>query len=166
MNNLYIFFVALMAWFPVHSQENLEKEAVRTVLEEWHLAASEARFQDYFNAMSEEAIFIGTEAGERWDKEAFMAYAKPHFDKGKAWSFKILEQHLYFNEAKDMVWFDELLDTQMKLCRGSGVLQRIHGEWKISHYVLSIVIPNENVSEVVRIKQETDNEIIEKFKKQ
>jgi hypothetical protein len=27
--------------------------------------------------------------------------------------------------------------------RGSGVLERINGEWKISHYVLSVLVYNE-----------------------
>jgi hypothetical protein len=31
-----------------------------------------------------------------------------------------------------------LLNTQMKICRGSGVLVKIDGEWKIKHYVLSM----------------------------
>jgi hypothetical protein len=35
-------------------------------------------------------------------------------------------------------WFDELLNTQMKICRGSGVLVKIDGKWKIKHYVLSM----------------------------
>jgi hypothetical protein len=35
-------------------------------------------------------------------------------------------------------WFDELLNTQMKICRGSGVLvKKIGQEWKIKQYVLS-----------------------------
>ncbi|WP_229797258.1 nuclear transport factor 2 family protein [Arenibacter certesii] len=148
------------------SQENNMANEVRSVITQWHLAASEARFNDYFEAMSPNAVFIGTDAGENWSKNEFMVYAKPHFDKGKAWNFKTLEQNLYFNDKDDIAWFDELLDTQMKLCRGSGVLQKIDGEWKISHYVLSIVIPNENVSEVALMKQGTDNKIIEQLKKQ
>jgi hypothetical protein len=41
-------------------------------------------------------------------------------------------------------WFDELLNTQMKICRGSGVLVKIGQEWKIKQYVLSMTIPNDN----------------------
>ncbi|MDX1363611.1 MAG: nuclear transport factor 2 family protein [Arenibacter latericius] len=166
MNRTIPLLVLLLFSTLIWSQEDRVEDEVRSVIKQWHLAASEARFNDYFEAMSPNAIFIGTEAGENWRKDEFMAYAKPHFDKGKAWDFKILEQHLYFNESKDIAWFDELLDTQMKLCRGSGVLQKIEGEWKIAHYVLSIVIPNDNVTEVVLIKQETDNKIIEQLKNQ
>jgi hypothetical protein len=29
-------------------------------------------------------------------------------------------------------WFDELLDTQMKICRGSGILVKENKQWKIN----------------------------------
>ena len=48
----------------------------------------------------------------------------------------------------------------MKICRGSGVLQKIEGEWKIKHYVLSMTVPNENVKEVVEIKKEIEDRLI------
>jgi hypothetical protein len=40
----------------------------------------------------------------------------------------------------------------MKICRGSGVLVKVGNDWKIKHYVLSMTVPNENVTEVVKIK--------------
>jgi hypothetical protein len=33
-------------------------------------------------------------------------------------------------------WFDELLNTQMKICRGSGV-SKVGNDWKIKHYVIN-----------------------------
>jgi hypothetical protein len=81
----------------------------------------------------------------------FQAFAKPFFDRGKAWSFKAIERHIYVDKSGKMAWFDELLSTQMKICRGSGVLVKIGNDWKIKHYVLSMTVPNENV-EVVRLK--------------
>jgi hypothetical protein len=42
----------------------------------------------------------------------------------KAWSFA-LERHIYFDKTGKTAWFDELLNTQMKICRGSGVLVKI-----------------------------------------
>ena len=40
----------------------------------------------------------------------------------------------------------------MKICRGSGVIQKTKDGWKIKHYVLSMTVPNENVDEVVKVK--------------
>jgi hypothetical protein len=126
---------------------------LNTLIDNWHKAAANAQFNTYFNALSEDAIFIGTDARERWSKKHFEDYSKPYFDKGKAWTFASLERHWYFNQDSTVVWFDELLDTQMKLCRGSGVLtQNNNKEWKITQYVLSMTVPNEVANEVIAIK--------------
>ncbi len=51
-----------------------------------------------------------------------------------------------------MVWFDELLDTWMGTCRGSGVLEKNNKEWKIKQYVLSVTIPNDSIQKVIKLK--------------
>jgi hypothetical protein len=48
----------------------------------------------------------------------------------------------------------------MKICRGSGVLVKIGKEWKIKHYVLSMTIPNDNVTEVVKIKASIEDTLL------
>ena len=149
----------------VANQINHESE-INLVLDNWHQAAAEANFNLYFNAMTEDAIFIGTDATENWNKPAFIQFAKPYFDKGKAWSFTKLERNIYFSSDRKMAWFDELLNTQMKICRGSGVLVvDKNGNWKIKHYVLSMTIPNDNMDEVLKIKSFIEDKEIEKLKK-
>ena len=143
--------LALVSFDTLHYKESDEKEQVNTTLDAWHKAATEAKFDVYFGMMAEDAIFIGTDPTENWNKMAFQAFAKPYFDKGKAWNFKAIERHIYFDKSGELAWFDELLNTQMKICRGSGVLVKIGTAWKIKHYVLSITIPNENTDEVVKI---------------
>ena len=93
-----------------------------------------------------------------------MAFAKPYFDKGRAWSFTALERNIYFSKDGKTAWFDELLNTQMKICRGSGTLEKSNNEWKIKHYVLSMTIPNENVDEVIKIKAPIEDALIDKLK--
>ena len=140
-------------------------EAIDATLNAWHKAASNAEFDTYFELMTPDAIFAGTDATEHWDIPAFKAYAKPHFDKGKAWSFTSVKRNIYFNEGQDFAWFNELLDTQMKLCRGSGVLRKTNKGWKIAHYVLSIAVPNKHVGELIAIKKDSDNSILEELSK-
>ena len=94
-----------------------------------------------------------------------MDFAKPYFDKGKAWNFTAVERHIYYSTDQKMAWFDELLNTQMKICRGSGVLIKIGNQWKIKHYVLSMTIPNDNTNEVVKIKAPIEDILLEKLKK-
>lgn len=133
------------------------EEAINKVLDAWHKAAADANFDTYLSKMTDDAIFIGTDATENWAGKEFKDFAKPYFDKGKAWSFTALERNVFISEYGDIAWFDEVLDTQMELCRGSGVLKKIDDTWKISHYVLSIAIPNKNVSEIIQLKKENDS---------
>ena len=53
----------------------------------------------------------------------------------------------------------------MKLCRGSGVLKKIDGQWKIAHYVLSIAVPNEHVGELIKLKKQKDSLLLIDLKK-
>lgn len=144
--------------------ENVQKKHVNTLLDNLNEYAAKADFKNYFDLYAEESTFIGTDATEIWDKKAFMDYAKPHFDKGKAWSFKSLKRNIYFSKDGKYAWFDELLDTQMKICRGSGVLEKIGEKWKIKQYVLSMTIPNDNVDEVIKVKSPLEDKIINQLK--
>ena len=143
--------------------ETTVKNEINSTIDDWHKSASNANYNAYFNLMTDDAIFIGTDATENWNKKDFQAYAKPHFDKGKAWSFTALERNVFVDKSGETAWFDELLNTQMKICRGSGVLVKVAGQWKIKHYVLSMTFPNGNSTEAIKIKASEDA-LIEKLK--
>lgn len=142
-----------------------QKDQVNQTLDAWHKAAADIKFDTYFNLMADDAIFIGTDATENWTKPDFKAWAKPFFDKGKTWSFTALERHIFFDKTGKTAWFDELLNTQMKICRGSGVLVKIGKEWKIQHYVLSMTIPNDEVDAIIKIKAPIEDALIDKLQK-
>lgn len=138
---------------------------IDAVLNQWHKAASESNFTDYFKLMTPNAVFIGTDATENWTKTAFMRYAKPYFDQKKGWHFTALQRNIYLSKDAHTAWFDELLSTQMKICRGSGVLIKIKNKWMIQHYVLSMTIPNSTTDEVVKAKEVEENALIDKLKR-
>jgi hypothetical protein len=163
MKKLILFILFPFFSISLHAQNEAESK-INTVLDGWHKAAAKADFDTYFDSMTDDAVFIGTDATENWNKVDFMKYAKPHFDKGKAWSFSPIERHVYFNSDYTMAWFDELLDTQMKICRGSGVLVLKNGAWKIQQYILSMTIPNDISDEVVIIKSPIEELIINELK--
>lgn len=144
--------------------QNSAKESIDQLLNEWHDAAARADFDTYFSKMAEESVFIGTDPTENWDKPEFIEWSKPYFEKGKAWSFSTLKRNIFIADNCDFAWFDELLETQMGICRGSGVVTKEDGAWKIRHYVLSIEIPNENVTEVTRLKKSFDDKFISQLK--
>src|SRR3954470_10579612 len=110
---------------------------VATVLDDWHLAAATANEDAYFAALDDHAVFLGTDATERWNKEQFRAFAHPHFAKGKAWTFKATRRAVTISKDGNSAWFDEDLQTEkLGPCRGSGVLILQGGTWKIAQYNL------------------------------
>ena len=147
------------------SLEN-ERKAIGTTLDSFNDAAAKADFDRYFGYFAEDAIFIGTDATENWDKKSFQVWAKPYFEKKTTWDFKSIERHIFFDKTGNTAWFDELLDTQMKICRGSGVLSKQGNEWTIRQYVLSMTVPNDNVDAVVKIKAPIEDELIKKLNKE
>ena len=129
-----------------------DEKQIAAMLDSFNVAAAKADFNKYFSYYTEDAIFTGTDATERWDKKAFMAWAKSIFDKGHAWNFTALERHIYFDKDGNLAWFDELLNTQMKICRGSGVVVKQGNDWKVQQYILSTTIPNDILDSVIKIK--------------
>jgi ketosteroid isomerase-like protein len=164
MKKILFLFFAYISFVSAQNNETA-KVTINTTLNNWHKAAANANFKEYFDVLSDDAIYIGTDATENWNKKAFEAFAKPYFDKGKAWSFTVLERHIYFSQDGKTAWFDELLNTQMKICRGSGVLVNVKNTWKIKHYVLSMTIPNDNTKEVVKTKAPIEDALIDTLKK-
>lgn len=160
---IYSLFAALLMFIRVSFAQSGQTEVAK-VLDQWHAAAGKANFKEYFDLMDANSVFIGTDATERWDKQEFMDYARPHFDKGKAWNFSSLERNIEISEDGKTAWIDELLNTQMKICRGSGVLVLRDGKWLIKQYVLSMTVPNELADEVVKMKTDLEDQIIEELK--
>jgi hypothetical protein len=162
--SILLFCIVLLGSKSFSQNTDSDKKKINITLDSWHKAAANAEFDNYFSYMTSNGVFIGTDATENWQLETFKTFSKPFFDKGKAWSFKSLQRNIYFDKSQNTAWFDELLDTQMKICRGSGVLIKLGNDWKIAHYVLSMTIPNDNTNEVVKIKEKIENGVIEKLK--
>jgi len=117
---------------------------IASVLDSWHAAAAAADEEKYFSYFTPDAVFLGTDATERWTRDEFRKWAHPYFAKGKAWSFRATARWISFATDGSVAWFDERLDTpSLGPCRGSGVLVSTPAGWKIAQYNLSIPIPND-----------------------
>ena len=131
----------------------LRAEAGR-VLDDFHDAAAQADGPRYFGHFAPGAVFVGTDAGEHWDVAAFRAYAEPFFARGEGWTYVPFERRLALGPAgdagPDVAWFEEKLrNGKYGETRGSGVLVRLGGSWRIAQYVLSFPIPNALAPEIV-----------------
>ena len=143
------FMAIAFATTPVHATPS--EDAANKLLNGFHGAASKAQFSEYFATFAPDGVFIGTDATERWTVEQFKAYAKPHFDKGRGWTYTVAERHLNVSADGKHASFDELLDNAgLGRCRGTGVLRLIDGQWRVEQYHLTIPVPNALADEIVK----------------
>jgi hypothetical protein len=138
--------------------EDERDRAVIEALDAFHDAATSAHAERYFGAFAPEGVFLGTDATERWTVETFRVWAEPAFARRSAWMFTPFAQNVTRAPGKlgaTIAWFDEELHSRAYgLCRGTGVLRRIDGTWRIAQYNLTVPVPNELLGEVVeRIRE-------------
>ena len=129
-----------------------EIQSIAKILDDWHDAASKADELRYFGHMTEDGIFLGTDATERWTVEEFRAYAHPHFSQEKGWTYEPFDRHIMVSPDGKTAWFDEKLrNKHLGELRGTGVLQKQQDTWKIIHYSMDFTIPNEITEEAVKV---------------
>lgn len=117
-----------------------DKADISGVLDQLHANAGSASWDAYFSLYTDDAIFLGTDAGERWDMPTFKSYASPT----KGWVYDMTERNIDLTPDGDHAWFDELLmSAKYGVSRGTGVLIRTDAGWKIAQYHLVFPIPND-----------------------
>lgn len=136
------------------------KRDVARVLDDWHEGAARAEETRYFNHFAPNAVFLGTDATERWSLEDFRSWAHPKFAAGKAWTFKVRRREIVVGRGGEFAWVDEDLSTQsMGPARGTGVLVRggSDGRWRIIQYAVALTVPNDKLRDVRKLLS-TDGE--------
>ena len=129
------------------------KQQVNAFVDEWHDDAAHARMA-FFDKIAKDGVYIGTDKTELWHKDEFKVWAKKYFERKSAWAFKPIRRNVYTTPDKHIIWFDELLDTQMGVCQASGVIHRTPTGFEIEHYQLSIAVPNDVSTPVTRMIKE------------
>ncbi len=124
-----------------------------TFMDNWHKAAAEADEDTFFGSMTEDAIYLGTDPSERWLRDELKEWSKKYFERESAWAFTATERHWTISEDGKMAWFDELLDTWMGICRGSGVLLQTDEGWKLKHYNLAVTVYNDAIEGFKKINK-------------
>ncbi len=152
MKNTLVFIFLLF----IVSSCNLEEKGVdwddelmivNTFIDNWHQSAAIADEDFFFGSLDSNAVYLGTDPSERWLKNEFMAWGLKYFERDTAWAFTPYDRRWEFSDDLQYAWFDELLETHMGICRGSGVLKRHDEGWKIKHYNLAVTIPNEKMND-------------------
>jgi ketosteroid isomerase-like protein len=123
-------------------------------MDDFHDAADKGDKTRYLNHFAQDAVFMGTDDWERWPFEEFSKYVKLRFRDGKGWSYKPIKRYINFSAQGDLAWVDEIVESQKwGRFRGTAVLAKLGHEWKLKHYSLTVLVPNEAwqaVSEVAK----------------
>lgn len=130
------------------------RNEIDTVMNRWHKAAATADEDVFFGLMTAEADYIGTDPSEHWKRNELRKWSEKYFQRESAWDFKPKQRVVYFTANGQHAWFDELLDTWMGECRGSGVLVRTEQGWRIEQYVLSMAVLNDLTKDYIKSLQE------------
>ncbi len=83
--------------------------AIDAVLNGFHRAAATADYDRYTSLMADDIVFLGTDASERWQGEAFADFARPHFDSGRGWEYRPRNRRISVSGDGKVAWFDEML---------------------------------------------------------
>ncbi len=127
------------------------ERAVALALDDFHEAAAKADVARYFARFAPEGVFLGTDPDERWTVDAFREWAGFAFERESAWIFMPQARHITLAPDREVAWFDEVLGSaHYGECRGTGVLRRIDGEWRVALYDLTVPIPNDLLDGVVK----------------
>ena len=137
----------LLAWLVVASQFSLHAHgeqkddlAIHLQLDRLHQMASQA------NMVTRE-MQQGTMPA---NDGLFQMNSKAVFSRPRVDWLPTIERHIMGEDS--VRWFDELLwNEKLGPCRGSGVMVKVGDEWLVSHYVLSLAVPNQIAGEVGRL---------------
>ena len=153
--NLLKATVVSLALLPSMSLADNQRAAIDALIDGLHQDAHEGNFQTYFDRYTPDAVFLGTDKSERWTIDQFKVYAEPAFEDGHGWTYSVKERN--WEGEGTTRWFDEvLLNEKLGHCRGTGVVELVDGEWKIAHYTLTMLVPNDIAAEVGAQTQRAD----------
>jgi len=138
-----------------HSRHDLRQAAVHVVLDDFHEAASVADEERYLGHFAPDAVFLGTDPGDRWTGVDFRSFVHSVFSGGEGWTYIPSSRSVSIAADGQTAWFDEMLQNDSYgECRGTGVLRFRGDGWRIEQYSLSIPIPDELAPEIVtRIRE-------------
>ncbi len=130
----------------------LRASEIDAVLDDWHHAASVADEERYMGHFTTQARFLGTDADERWSRVEFHGYVHSYFSQGIGWTYVAADRQVSFSPDGRVAWFDELLESEgYGELRGTGVLLRVRGQWRISQYSMAFTVPNDIAKEVTAL---------------
>jgi len=139
--NAFVIAVLTAATVPCVFAQS-QTAGVDAVLNDFHDAAAKGDFNRYFSHFTDDAVFLGTDASERWTTAEFRVYAKSRFEHG-GWTYTPVKRNVFLSKDGQIAWFDEIVASKKYgNMRGTGVLVKSGTTWKVAQYNLLKPIPN------------------------
>jgi ketosteroid isomerase-like protein len=137
--------------------ESPEVQAVKAALRDLHQAGADADAERLFGCFDPDAIIFGTDKSERFTLEEYRRFVEPYLAQGHGWTSVPTEQNVYVSEDGNFAWFDERLDKPgFQELRGTGVLRKIDGSWKVLQMNMAFTVPNELAGSLAEMVRELD----------
>lgn len=144
-----IILVTALFWLVACEEQAIDQQAetvaIRALLDDFHDAAAKGDKARYLGHYARKGVFMGTDESERWQLDPDLRqYIDMRFKDGKGWVYASEKKEVAFSPRGDVAWFDEVSVSQKwGRFRGTGVVLKEAGTWKIAHYSLTFLIPNE-----------------------
>jgi ketosteroid isomerase-like protein len=134
-------------------------ELIENKMDDFHDAADKGDSARYLNHFAKDGVFMGTDDWERWPFDGFSKYVNKHFKDGKGWSYKPIKRFTNINSEEAFAWVDEIVESEKwGRFRGTAVLTKTEQGWKIQHYSLTVLVPNESWEAVSEISKKAFSE--------
>lgn len=147
-------FLMLILVVPALADNN-PQNAINVLLDDFHQAAADADGKRYLGYFAPDGVFMGTDDWERWPLAEFRGYVAQRFAGGTGWAYRPEERFVTLGPGGESAWFDEIVVSQRwGRFRGTGVLLKVGAEWKIAHYSLTALVPNERFADVAKVATE------------
>ncbi|MFT5917602.1 MAG: thioredoxin-related protein [Bacteroidia bacterium] len=151
MKTLQTIVLLLIGVYCLQAQSNSEKE-INSMMDAWHKAAATADEDVFFGSMTENCIYLGTDKTEHWQRDELKKWSEKYFQRDKAWAFTSIERQVSIEKKGKYAWFNETLNTQMGVCRGSGVLVKDKKKgWLLEQYNLAVLIDNDKMQDFIAL---------------
>jgi len=149
--------LAILVAVPIAAGIDRNEDAVREIevaLTDFHAAAAEPDADRYLAYLAPDAVFFGTDPAERWTRDEYVELVRPLLEQGVQIVNRPVEQNVFVSDDGNMAWFDETLDKpKYGEMRATGVLRRTDDGWKLVQFHLTFPIPNEIVTDVVKLRR-------------
>jgi len=136
------------------------EQAIGKVLNAYYTAEAKGNRNAFLAIMTTDAVFLGTDPGERWimsGPNGFQAYVNKHMKPGHGWIYKLQpgSRHIEVGDQLDTAWFDEvLISPKYGRMRSTGMIVLTDNVWRIKRYSLSFLVPNKIAPKVVQLIRE------------